>query len=200
MRKYATYVFQEQGDFHEMDKEDRNYREHGGGLRPPIMATRMEVCAECGSSLGRPCVKSALVYGFHVSRDVRQSNRRCNNRACASIYWRNYRYIRRRKVFSQEAGRAEVVSAYSNVGFGMEFIRCVRELHFRGFLSFSALVKSHAAIFKSPTTRRFKKLRPDAFCLVREVREYGSVGIDVGRIVIGERQIRRTTPNLASTS
>ena len=51
-------------------------------------------------------------------------------------------------------------------------------------LPFFALVKSNAAIFMSPTTRRFAKLLSDALFLVRAVRVYGSVGIDVGGIAI----------------
>ena len=104
MPEYATYVFQAHGDFPDVDKEDRIYRANGGGLQPPLMATRMDGCAEFGSLLGRQCVKSALVYGFHVARNVRRSNRRCNNRACGSIYWRNYRYVRRQKLSAQEGG------------------------------------------------------------------------------------------------
>ena len=68
----------------------------------------------------------------------------------------------------------------------LEFIQYVQKLHFYGRISFSALVKSRAAIYKSHTTSHFKTLRPVAFCLVREVREYGASGIDMASIATGD--------------
>ena len=185
MRKYATYVFQAQDSCPDMDKSDWNYIVNGGGRQLPLLGTTREGCAECGDHLGRPRIKSALVYGFHVARNVRHSSRRCNNRDCGSVYWHNYRYVQGRKLYCEEIGSCDVVFVNSNVGFDTEFIQYIQKLHFNGFLSFSALAKSHAAIFMSPKTWHFRKLLSDAFFLVHAVREYGAIGIDVGSIVIG---------------
>ena len=108
--------------------------------------------------------------------------------------------IRMKKVFARESGMAEVVLANSNVGFGMEFIRYAQKLHFHGFLPFSALIKSRAAIFKSPTTRRFEQLlSPTRFPRAR-IKGVWTCWNRRGKHSDRGGQIRRTTPNLASTS
>ena len=43
-----------------------------------------------------------------------------------------------------------------------------------------------ARLYMSPKTRRFAKLQPGAYLLLRAVWGYGAVGIDLGGIVIGE--------------
>ena len=60
--KYATNVSQAHGRFPVLDISDWDFWQHGGGLRPPLMANAREDCAERWSRLVRPRVK-ALVYG-----------------------------------------------------------------------------------------------------------------------------------------
>ena len=186
MRKYVTYIYQAQGDFPDMEPDEWSYFANGGCTQGPIMATKRVDCADCGSALGRLRSKAALVYGFHAASTVRHGFRKCNNRERNARYWHNYRYIGGNKIYSHEGSRGDVVFVNSNVGFDLEFIHYVQKLHFYGYLSFSALVKSHAAIYNSPATSHFKTLLPSAFFLVHAVREYGAAGIDVGSIVIGE--------------
>ena len=165
------------------------------------MATGREDCADFGCALGNLRIKSPLVYGFREACTVRHGFRKCNNRERDARYWRNYRYIGKNKIYFHDDGRGDVVFANSNVGFGLEFIQYVHKLHFYGYLSFPALVKSHAAIYMSPTTRHFKTLLPIAFFLAHEVREYGASGIDVDSIVIGEEaNTERNSIHIAPTS
>ena len=69
-----------------------------------------------------------------------------------------------------------------------------------GRLSLLAMAKSRASIYKFHTAKRFTSLLSGAFILVRAVREYGAVGIDLGGIAIwgnkygAQRDIKRLPP------
>ena len=142
-------------------------------------------CVDYGKNLRKTERKRARVYGFRPTRDVWHGCRKRISPKCNARRWFNYRTRSRRKIFFEGRGRDGIVFANSGFGFDFAFVEYIQKLHFFGFPSFSAVVKSNAEICGSPDTNRFRDLLSGAFFLLRAVQEYATAGIDVNEIAVG---------------
>ena len=100
----------------------------------------------------------ARVYGFPPTRDVWRGRINRSSLKCNARRWFNYRTRAQREIFSEGRDRDGIIFANSSVGFDIAFFEYIQKLLFFGFASFSDVAKSHAEIFGSPGTNRFRAL------------------------------------------
>ena len=111
---------------------------------------------------------------------------RCSSRPCRTRHWYNYICTTPRKLYFPEDGHRDTLFANSRVGFDVVFLIMFRNSTFFGFVSFSAILRTHASVFKSPTSKHFAKLLRDAFFLLHVVVEFSRAGIQTTGIRIGD--------------
>ena len=159
-----------------------------------------EKCVECGAKLYVHEKKKALVYGFHAATTVQHVVKSCGDKKRRTRHWNNYRVIGNKKVYFDEGQTGSVLFLNSGVAFDVIFLRYAQQLQFIGFVSTSAVSKSHAAVFGSPRTSHFRNLLSDALFLLRSVTAFREIGYGVNTITLGdeitEDALRKYSPYL----
>ena len=91
-----------------------------------------------------------------------------------------------RKLYFPEEKYRDTSFVNSRVGFDVVFTEYIQKLHFFGFASLSALARSRAAVFRSPSSKHCAKLLADACFLLHVSKDFSRVGIPTTGIRIGE--------------
>ena len=162
------------------------YAAKGGGAITESFRCSRSDCVQCGEPLSRIGETRAVVYGFHEGREVGHVLYRCSSRPCRTRHWFNYICSAPHKIYFPEDGRRDALFVNSRVGFEVVFLNYIQKLHFFGFVSFSAILRTHASVFKSPTTKHFAKLLRDAFFLLHVDVEFRRAGIQTAGLRIGD--------------
>ena len=157
----------------------------GNVIRNSYYCSRSK-CAQCGKPLVRFGETRPIVYGFRNGVEVGHVLFRCSSMRGSRRHWRNYMSTSPHKLYAHAEEYRATLVVNSRVGFEVVFIEYIQKLHFFGFASLSAIVRSHASVFRSPSSKHFAKLLADAYFLLRVSKDLIRVGLPTTGIRIDE--------------
>ena len=112
---------------------------HLRGNATPRITTPLATCSICSAPLMDAETVEAIIYGLEGATQVQHLRRRCTRRSCYVRHSYNYVQTGHCKLNTLHPDQADYILVTTQTGFAKQFLHYHDLLHFRGYLSMSAL-------------------------------------------------------------